>query len=66
MRGQRIATLAIPLLLYGGAAFAASSGTPLDTVATQIMTIVTGPIALLSDHRWFRRSWDNLLPWKKF
>src|SRR5690242_5649206 len=47
MRGRRIATIAISLLLYGGAAFAATSGTPLDTVATQIMTIVSGPIALL-------------------
>jgi type IV secretory pathway VirB2 component (pilin) len=35
------------MLLSAGTAVAATSGTPLDTVSTQIMTLVSGPIALL-------------------
>ena len=34
-------------LLSAGSALAATSGTPLDTVSTQVMTMVSGPIALL-------------------
>jgi len=34
-------------LLSAGTALAATSGTPLDTVTTQVMTMVSGPIALL-------------------
>jgi type IV secretory pathway VirB2 component (pilin) len=33
--------------LSAGTALAATSGTPLDTVTTQVMTLVSGPIALL-------------------
>src|SRR5580698_8048836 len=33
--------------LSAGTAWAAVSGTPLDTVSTQVMTLVSGPIALL-------------------
>ncbi len=48
MRVKPVISLTLPILLYGAtAALAATSGTPLDTVATQIMTIVSGPIALL-------------------
>ena len=48
MRIKRVGRLTLPILLYGATtALAATSGTPLDTVATQIMTIVSGPIALL-------------------
>ena len=48
MRMKRVSTLTAALLLCGAtAAFAATSGTPLDTVATQVMQIVSGPIALL-------------------
>ena len=48
MRIKRVGSLTLPILLYGvTTALAATSGTPLDTVATQIMTIVSGPIALL-------------------
>ena len=35
------------MLLIAGSAFAATSGTPMDTVATQVMQLVSGPIALL-------------------
>jgi len=35
------------VFLSTGSAMAATSGTPLDTVATQVMRIVSGPIALL-------------------
>jgi type IV secretory pathway VirB2 component (pilin) len=48
MRTSRVLTFTAPLVLSGAtAAFAATSGTPLDTVATQVMQIVSGPIALL-------------------
>ena len=48
MRIKRVGSLTLPILLYGATtAVAATSGTPRDTVATQIMTIVSGPIALL-------------------
>ena len=48
MKVKNISTLTAALLLYGTtAAFAATSGTPLDTVATQVMQLVSGPIALL-------------------
>ncbi len=48
MKVTRIIALSAMAIPYGAAAaFAATSGTPLDTVATQIMTIVSGPIALL-------------------
>jgi type IV secretory pathway VirB2 component (pilin) len=39
--------LAALTLWSAGSAFAATSGTPLDTVATQVMQMVSGPIALL-------------------
>jgi hypothetical protein len=36
------------MVLYAAsAAFAAASGTPLDAVATQVVTILSGPVALL-------------------
>src|SRR6266478_9094019 len=48
MRTSRVLTFTAPLVLSGAtAAFAATSGTPLDTVTTQVMQIVSGPIALL-------------------
>jgi type IV secretory pathway VirB2 component (pilin) len=48
MRIKPVGSLTLPILLYGATtAVAATSGTPLDTVATQIMTMVSGPIALL-------------------
>jgi type IV secretory pathway VirB2 component (pilin) len=47
MKIKRVLSLVAPLLLYGATAFAAGSGTPLDGVATQIVTILSGPIALL-------------------
>ena len=48
MKVKKISILTAGLLLCGAtAAFAATSGTPLDTVATQVMQLVSGPIALL-------------------
>jgi type IV secretory pathway VirB2 component (pilin) len=48
MKVKRVIALTALAIPYGAAAaFAATSGTPLDTVATQILTIVSGPIALL-------------------
>ncbi len=48
MRINRVTTLIAPLLLLGTTTvLAATSGTPLDTVSTQVMTMVSGPIALL-------------------
>jgi type IV secretory pathway VirB2 component (pilin) len=48
MKVRRIVALTALAIPYGAvAAFAATSGTPLDTVATQILAIVSGPIALL-------------------
>lgn len=48
MRINRVTTLIAPLLLLGATTvLAATSGTPLDTVSTQVMTMVSGPIALL-------------------
>ena len=48
MKIKRVASLTTPILLYGATnLLAATSGTPLDTVATQVMRIVSGPIALL-------------------
>ena len=48
MKLRRIVALTALAIPYGAvAAFAATSGTPLDTVATQILAIVSGPIALL-------------------
>jgi type IV secretory pathway VirB2 component (pilin) len=47
MRFKRILTITGTVLLYAGAAWAAGSGTPLDTVAQQIVTILSGPVALL-------------------
>src|SRR5271169_50496 len=41
-----IPTLTVTLL-SAGSALASTSGTPLDTVSTQVMTMVSGPIALL-------------------
>ena len=34
-------------LVLAGTALASTSGTPLDTVSIQVMTLVSGPIALL-------------------
>jgi type IV secretory pathway VirB2 component (pilin) len=45
MRVKRVLTLTAPLLLYGTAAFCATSGTPLDTFFTTIETTITGPVA---------------------
>jgi type IV secretory pathway VirB2 component (pilin) len=48
MKIKRVASLTAAILLYGGTTvLSATSGTPLDTVATQVMNIVSGPIALL-------------------
>src|SRR5260370_25827515 len=47
MRVKPVISLTVPMLYGATTALAATSGTPLDTVATQIMTIVSGPIALL-------------------
>ena len=47
MRVQKAVSMAIPLLLMAGSAFGASSGTPLDTISQQAVTIISGPIALL-------------------
>jgi type IV secretory pathway VirB2 component (pilin) len=45
---KRIAWQTITLILVlAGTALASTSGTPLDTVSTQVMTLVSGPIALL-------------------
>src|SRR6266852_139411 len=45
---SRVLTFTAPLVLSGATAtFAATAGTPLDTVVTQVMQIVSGPIALL-------------------
>jgi hypothetical protein len=45
---KRVMSQAVVIVLSStGSAFAATSGTPLDTVATQVMRIVSGPIALL-------------------
>ena len=46
MQYRRVIGLAAPLLLQAAAAHAAGSGTPLDTVATQIVTVLSGPVAL--------------------
>ncbi len=48
MRVKRVIALTALAIPYGAVvAFGATSGTPLDTVATQILAIVSGPIALL-------------------
>jgi type IV secretory pathway VirB2 component (pilin) len=48
MRMKTVSILTTALLLCGATApLAATSGTPLDTVATQVMQLVSGPIALL-------------------
>ena len=47
MRADRVVSLAVPMLLIAGSAFAANSGTPLDTVAQQAVQLISGPIALL-------------------
>src|SRR5260370_39935448 len=48
MKIRRVIALTALAIPYGAAAaFAATSGTPLDPVATQVMQIVSGPIALL-------------------
>ena len=45
---KRIAWQTITLtLVLAGTALASTSGTPLDTVSTRVMTLVSGPIALL-------------------
>jgi hypothetical protein len=45
---KRIAWQTITLtLVLAGTALASTSGTPLDTVSTQVMTLVSGPIGLL-------------------
>jgi type IV secretory pathway VirB2 component (pilin) len=45
---RRIAVQTLTLtLMMAGPAIASTSGTPLDTVSTQVMTMVSGPIALL-------------------
>ena len=46
MKYRRVIGLAAPLLLHAAAADAAGSGTPLDAVATQIVTVLSGPVAL--------------------
>jgi len=44
---QRIVSLTVPMLLIAGSAFCAASGTPLDSVANQIVQIISGPIAMM-------------------
>jgi type IV secretory pathway VirB2 component (pilin) len=45
MKLKRIITITAPLVLYGTAAFAATSGTGLDTFFTTIETTMSGPVA---------------------
>jgi type IV secretory pathway VirB2 component (pilin) len=47
MKYKRVIGLAAPLLLQTAAAHAAGSGTPVDAVATQIVTVLSGPVALI-------------------
>ena len=42
-----VTAFGVLMLRIAGSAFAATSGTPMDTVATQVMQLVSGPIALL-------------------
>ena len=64
---KRVAVQTVALLLESGdCVFAATSRTLLDTVAQQVMWIVSGPIALLFDHRWVCGIGDYLLPGAEF
>jgi type IV secretory pathway VirB2 component (pilin) len=45
MKVKTLSMTATGLLLFGGSALAATSGSPLDTVFTQATTLFTGPIA---------------------
>jgi type IV secretory pathway VirB2 component (pilin) len=48
MKLKRVFTLTVPMVLCGAsAALAAGSGTPLDGVATQLVTLLSGPVALV-------------------
>jgi type IV secretory pathway VirB2 component (pilin) len=48
MNMKRVLTLTVPMVWCGAsAAFAAGSGTPLDGVAQQTVTILSGPVALV-------------------
>jgi len=47
MKCKSVIGLAAPLLLQAAAAHAAGSGTPVDAVATQIVTVLSGPVALI-------------------
>jgi hypothetical protein len=47
MKFKRVLTLTTPLMFYGVAAFAATSGTGLDTFTTTAETLMSGPVALL-------------------
>jgi type IV secretory pathway VirB2 component (pilin) len=47
MAESTFVTTAALTFMAAGTALAATSGTPLDSVATQILAIVSGPIALL-------------------
>src|SRR5713226_9345250 len=46
MKGKSVIGLTAPLLMHAAVAHAAGSGTPLDGVATQIVTVLSGPVAL--------------------
>ncbi len=45
MKVNRVIAVTVPLLLYGTAAFAATSGTGLDAFFTTIETTMSGPVA---------------------
>jgi type IV secretory pathway VirB2 component (pilin) len=46
MKCKNVIGITTPLLLHAAAAYAAGSGTPLDGVATQVVTVLSGPVAL--------------------
>ena len=46
MKCKGVIAMTAPQLIYAAAAHAAGSGTPLDSVATQIVTVLSGPVAL--------------------
>jgi hypothetical protein len=47
VRAIKIFALAAPILLYGASAWAAGAGSPLATPATQLVTALSGPGALI-------------------
>ena len=47
MKINRVLSLTAPLLLQTGAVLAATSGTPIDTVATTMESVISGPVAMI-------------------